>query len=246
MSIAHVVNPFTASPGQANFLHEAQPITYHSMRAAQRFARECGVEVGLYAAVLREDASAVPDGFGRLPDLERSAASVFPERTGRPLPFVQDILDRVRAHTAEEIVVLTNVDIALHPEFYVWASQHLASRGLKSCIVTRRDGLPKERDGRTVTPDDYEWLCGQPGVAHPGFDCFVMQRECLKQLRLADLFVGMPPWGKVLRDQLRRIGRFQLVTTGRNTFHCGSDRAWGSDRDLFKLNHANARAAQRR
>jgi hypothetical protein len=70
LRIAHVIHP--GEVPKTSDLAIAQPITFASMSAARDHAAG-KVDVALYAVKYRDESPVVPDGFGRLPELERSA-----------------------------------------------------------------------------------------------------------------------------------------------------------------------------
>src|SRR5262245_53374150 len=108
---AHIVNPVIV--GQDRDLFVAQPITFHTMSIAQRFANDSGkLEVTLYSAHFPEDVALVPSGFVHTRPLERSVTDVGEFRVPRKLPLLHDILGRLYESAIDaDYLIYTNVDI---------------------------------------------------------------------------------------------------------------------------------------
>lgn len=228
VEILHVVNPVAAKPGSD--LGNAQPVTYASMRSAQRFAlqEDPQLSVRLAATVLPRDAAAIEDGFERLPDLDRTVLDVASFERPRPLPLLFDIVQRAAAAPAAEhaevsAIALTNVDIGLMPHFYLLAAD-LLRRGYDAVIINRRTIA----DGFT-TPEQLPMIYANIGKSHPGFDCFIVHRDLLGQFEESRACVA---GGFVMRGLLYNLvahaERLRILRDAHATFHIGDAARWAS------------------
>jgi hypothetical protein len=228
VDILHVVNPVAAKPGSD--LGIAQPVTYASMRSAQRFAlqEDPKLSVRLAATVLPQDASAIPEGVTRLPDLERTVLDVASFSRPRPLPLVSDILGRARDTSARKdadfsALILTNVDIGLMPHFYLLVAD-LLRRGYDALIINRRTIA----DGFTA-PDQLPLIYADLGQSHPGMDCFVISRNLVSEFVESHSCVA---GGFVMRALLFNLvahaDRLRILLDAHATFHIGDATRWAS------------------
>jgi len=239
--IAHVINPFHCLKEQPSYLFYAQPITFASMKEAKKQAKDNGLSVDLFSAHFQEDEDMVDGEFFRLPPLTRSVASTFEHDLAKPkkLPFLQDILTAVHDASNADYLVLTNVDISLQKDFYI-AVRKLISGGIQAMSILRMDNVPKFLDSRRLGPEDLEILydLGTRGAPHPGHDCFVFPLSWVPTLNMGFMFPGFPPWGTVLKNQLRKKAgeHFSIVRNG-STFHLGQDLAWNNFGNPTILEH---------
>lgn len=226
--IAHVINPFICEPDHASYLYYAQPVTLESMRRARDAATAEGMQVELYAATFESDDAIVPGFFNKLPHLDRSTKTEYPSITEKELPFVVDLMDRLRDASDADYFVLTNTDICLSSDFYITCSRIIHS-GVEAFVVNRRDGIPKWHQGRRLSAVDLARICKYRGSIHAGFDCFVFSRETLAAMNFGDLFLGYPPVGDAVKRELEsNAPTFRVFRTLSATFHLGSDKAWKS------------------
>ena len=110
--IAHIVNPVKVE--EDNELYWQQPITYESMRVAQRFSN-FDDNVELWATGYDEDP--LPYGFENAGILTDSTLGMG-FKTERKLPFFKDILDNLYEHSDADYFIQTNADIGVMPYFY--------------------------------------------------------------------------------------------------------------------------------
>jgi len=221
MKLAHLVNPFLASP--ESDLAIAQPITFETMRRAQAFAGSIA-QVELLSAQFPEDHAAIPPGFSATADLDRSILNFARFKTPRRLPLIRDLFDRLYAASDAEYFVYTNVDIALMPHFYL-AVTALIGSGYDAFVINRRT-ISKA----FTHVDDLPHMYAQIGEPHPGHDCFVWRRAAYPRYVLADTFIGSVGAGKaILVNQLCTATRWQEFADLHLTFHLGADRAWLAD-----------------
>jgi hypothetical protein len=181
--IAHLVNPVRC-PGDPA-LADTQQLTFESMRCAAQGAGD-GVRVELLTAQYPEDHPVIPDYFRRTPDLEQSAADLFPCSAPRKLPLLRDLLDRLFAATTAPYLVYTNVDIIVHPSFYRVVADRIRS-GFDAFMINRR-GVP----GHYRAVADLPAIFALRGAPHPGFDCFVFHRSLYPNFELARVCIGIP------------------------------------------------------
>jgi hypothetical protein len=235
-SIAHIVNPVVVS--EPSDLVVAQPITFATMRAAREHARG-RVNVELYSAQYAKDTELVPDDVTATRDLDRSVLDVGTFPIPRELPLLRDILDRLYDATQAELLVYTNVDIALLPHFYLVVAR-LVEHGYDAFIINRR----------TVTTthhgiDDVPLMAAEVGRPHPGLDCFVFRRSAYPRYFLGDVCVGAGGVGWALMYNLRRhAAKFEIFEDYHVTFHLGDSQVWRSEASRPYARH-NARQNRR-
>jgi hypothetical protein len=161
-------------------------------------------------------------------DTMRQAAGLAAEdglrlklREGRKLPLVKDILDRLyTSATDADVLVYTNVDIALQPHFYNLVSQYV-DNGVDAFVINRRTVTKSAGSG------SIPMMAAEVGAPHPGYDCFVFRRELLPHFWLGETCVGVPGIGKVLIANLIAHSRhFELFPDLHITFHLGDDQSW--------------------
>lgn len=237
-SFAHLVNPVKVAP--ASDLYTAQPVTFESMRRARDRAAAEGLSVTLLSAQYPEDRERVPDGFTPTPDLDRSSADIGAFRVPRKLPLFADLLARLYQGSPADILVYTNVDIALQPDFYLVLAGWLAG-GTDAAVVNRRTVAADPDRAR-----DLEWLAAQPGERHRGYDCFVFRRGLLADVDFGRLLIGVAGFGKTVVAALSSLDpRFRLEKDAHLTFHINNDRPWRDEAldDYWRFNLAEGRQA---
>jgi len=218
MTFAHGINLFSARPGSGHGL--AQEVTLQTMRLAREFTgRQVGLE--LHAAVFPEDSGLVPPFFdGALP-LSRSILDFQAHGSGRKLPLIGEILDKLFQVSRADYFIYTNADIAVQPYFYL-ALPGLIAASPDSFIVTRRT-----IDAAFNRPDQLSLMAAQVGAAHPGSDCFVFRRGLVEKFRLGHTVIGSEFIGLALRVNLAAFSRnFTIFRDKHLTFHIGDDREW--------------------
>lgn len=217
-TFAHAVNLFSARPGSGHGL--AQEITLQTMRLAREFSGQA-VGLELYAAVFPEDTGLVPPFFDGVLPLSRSILDFQTHGSGRKLPLIGEILDKLFQVSRADYFIYTNADIAVQPYFYL-ALTGLASAGADSFIITRRT-----IDAAFNRPDQVPLMVAQVGAAHPGSDCFVFRRGLVEKFRLGHAVIGGEFIGLALRVNLAAFSRgFTIFRDKHLTFHIGDDREW--------------------
>lgn len=227
--IAHIINPFNASP--TSDLFTAQPITFASMRYSKKLAEE-KADIELWSAQYSEDRNMVPKGFNPTRDLDRSVQDYGNFKKPSKLPLIGDIIDRLFECSNAEYFIYTNVDIGVYPDFYSKVCDIIDS-GVDAFIINRRR-LPAQYTKVDELPQIYQ----EKGKSHPGFDCFVFKRSLVPQMRFEKVCIGVPFIGITFAQNLFALAHnFRLFEKEFLTFHIGMEifkrRA---TRDFFRYN----------
>jgi len=231
-----------------------QSVAVASMQRAKT-ASKVTASVVLATSVFADDHKAVPDGFLRLPDLERSTMMEYPSLVPQKnLPLVDDIFSNLRSAAASQdelvesfdYVIYTNADIIIRDDFYDVISIAI-QQGYDAFTINRQtiakgihaDGVDGEGDGGQIfkpfTADDLDMIYKSTGDIHPGSDCFVMKRSIFDKIEMGNVFLGYPPFGKLLLAQIEHLAeRYTTFASDelKITFHLGNDKKWfegGSD-----------------
>ena len=229
ISVAHIVNP--VSPREGSDLLVAQPVTFATMGAARRFAGDA-VAVSHFTAQYPEDRPVVPAGFHATPDLERSALDMDTFRIPRKLPFLKDVLDRLYEAADADVLVYSNVDIALQPSFYL-AVASLVAAGYDAFAVNRRT-IP----GRYESLDEIPLMCAEVGERHAGWDCLVFRRALYPRFDLGRGLVGSGWIGRImLTFMAAEAKKFHVFTDLHLTFHIGNRKAWKTEEQSDYIAH---------
>jgi hypothetical protein len=239
IKIAHIINPFKCAEDNPSYLYYAQPITFRSMQVSQSEAKKEDIGVDLYAINYPEDDEIIPDYFIKLPHLTRSTASEYSNITNKKLPFVKDILESLYRSSDADYFIFTNVDIGVQKNFYSKVHQIIKNNGFNSFTINRRDDIDKFNNGKRLTENDLDLIYAQKGKKHPGIDCFVFNRELVKKINVGNLFVGVPPWGTVMFNELKKQNKFFEYTNEFLTFHLGKDKSWKKMTEIGKQNKKN-------
>ena len=178
--------------------------------------------------------------FTRCEELERSVLDIRSFKVPRRLPLLFDVLEKGSVGCKDDdYLVFTNMDIALMPQFYLTASR-LIDVGFEAMTITRRQ-IPKFDVEPSLTPLMYS----EPGISHPGFDCFVFPAGFVRHFVRNDACIGQ---GKVMRGLIYNLmvqaRRFLSLKAAHLTFHLGHDRAWSSPEQWDYYRH-NLWEAQR-
>lgn len=229
LTIGHIVNPLT--PREGSDLHTAQPVTFETMRRARRFAAG-KLEVDLLTAQYAEDRPMAPAGFRAVPDLQGSALDMGGFRVRRKLPFLKDILDRLYEGSEADVLVYSNVDIALQPSFYL-AAGALIEEGYDAFAINRRT-IP----AHYKRLEDIPLMCAEIGERHAGWDCFVFRRSLYPRFDLGRGLVGSGWIGRIMLTAMAAAAeKFHVFTDLHLTFHIGNRKAWKSDAQSDYLAH---------
>ena len=221
VSVGHIVNPVRAGAGSD--LQAAQPVTFETMRRARDFSR-ARVDVELLTTQYPDETDLVPSGFSSAGDLTRSALDCGPFRAPRRLPLLGEIVDRLAGSSRADLLVYTNVDIALQPYFYDTVAR-LVALGHDAFAVNRRT-IPEGG----VIPDRLPFLYARLGEPHPGWDCFVFRRELAARIKLGSILIGTGWMGRTLIANFACLAAgFTVFTDLHATFHIGNQQSWKSE-----------------
>ena len=250
IKIAHIINPVNVAPDNPSHLFVAQPITFQSMLNAQEYSKKNSknlVDIGLYTAQYQEDREIIPVGFVITPDLTTSIHTyVKMQNKSRKLPRVIDILRRLFENSNADYFIYSNADIGIRKTFYDTIAK-LTRLGFDSFCIHRSD-LPKEiPDVGLLDVSLIEIIYRLKGDWHPGHDCFVFKRDIFTKLECGNVFVGYPPIGSVLKNQIifnsKKFG--EIDSTGAMTFHLGKDQSWvPKNSKNIEYNRLNQQLAQ--
>lgn len=237
LRIAHMVNPVKVGP--PSDLYRAQPVTFESLRVAREMASE-HLDVELLSAQFMEDRDIVPPWIRTTRDLDRSVQELGTFRTDRKLPVLRDIVDRlVETASGADLLIYTNVDIAVLPHFYLSVAQ-LFDDGIDAFVINRRT-IPDDYED----PEDLPRMYAEVGRPHPGRDCFVFTPSAACQYHLGDAIIGADWVGQILMWNLVSFSeRFAWYTDLHLTFHLGNERRW-SDPRFDEYGDYNRRVAVR-
>jgi hypothetical protein len=217
--IAHIIQP--AIVDKSSDLFVAQPITFETMKIAQKLAQE-QVDVTLYYARFFDENISMPEEFQATRDLKRSILDIAAFEHKRKLPLLKDILDRLYEAASEaEYLIYTNVDIALMPQFYLVVNE-LIEKGYDAFIINRRT---ISQTYQSVS--DIPFMYCEIGKSHPGQDCFVFKRNVYPNYFLGNVCIGTRYIGKALLFNLIcHAVQFEKFKALHLTFHLGNDKIW--------------------
>ena len=210
-------------------------------------ASKVPASVVLATSVFADDHKAVPDGFLRLPDLKRSTSTEYPSLVPQKnLPFVDDIFSNLKSAAASEdeeliepfdYVIYTNADIIVRNDFYDVISIAI-QQGYDAFTINRQTidkGIytsGEDSEGEIFKPftaNDLDMIYKSSGDIHPGSDCFVMKRSIFGKIEMGNIFLGYPPFGKMLLAQIEHLAdRYTTFASDelKVTFHLGNDKKW--------------------
>jgi hypothetical protein len=219
-TFAHIINPVIVLRESSLFI--AQPITFETIRTAQKYSRG-HVKVDLFSAQYPEDSSFVPEGFHLTKNLTQSVLDFGAFKEKRRLPLIKDILDRLYEATDADYMIYTNVDIALMPFFYIVVNR-IIEEGYDAFIINRRT-ISKTFE----RVEDIPLMYSQVGEKHRGYDCFVFKRSAYPEYQLGNTCIGTGRVGAVLAVNLiYNAKKFKEFTDLHATFHIGNDKVWKS------------------
>jgi hypothetical protein len=228
ISIAHIINPVKVGPDNPSHLYVAQPVTFQTMINAQNYAKGV-VDVKLFTAQYSEDREIIPDsGFVITSDLEKSIHDYAElKNKSKKLPTVNDIIKKLYNNSNAEYFIYSNADIAVRKNFYVVLSK-LINSGFDAFCIHRMDVMKEIPDIGILDVSLLEVIYRLKGETHPGHDCFVFRRDIIPNMDCGNVFVGYPPIGAVLKNEIkvncRRMG--ELSSDVNLTFHLGKDQSW--------------------
>lgn len=242
LHIRHVINYFegihgaTTQDGQGTHDWEVD-LTQRSIRTAVDTARRAGAQVSVIAATFQDEEQSARQllGLAELCILQRKKTQYL-GIPGPSLPFLQDILScalpKDAAHDEQTVVVYTNADIGVQPDFYLKVLSIMSASLLQgdhkySYSITRRElssniGRPPHNSTATDLTHFLAKAYVTKGHGHRGHDCFIMPATKVRGLDLGSLTVGYAPWGCTLLAVLQGVGVARVLTSLRLTFHFGT------------------------
>lgn len=247
MKIAHIVNVIELrEEHETSYLHIAQPITIQSMVDAKAKTQNC--EVQLFAIKNKFDNIKLPPEFNFTDDLERCCydiADSLPKE--KSLPLIGDILSSLFNVSDADYFIYTNIDIGILPDFYNFINKKIKS-GVDALCINRRD-MPKYINEKKIDINNFKILFSKKGEYHSGADCFVFRRESFMKMNLGNVFIGAPPIGSVLLNQVKKTSnnfrwinreyQIENILNGDEnfeqllTFHIGSDKNWQQENNPY-------------
>lgn len=213
--IAHIINPVKVA--ESNDLFTAQPITFQSIINAKNFSNQ-KENVALYTVQFEIDKSIIPKEFQQLSNLSRSVLDVNQNLKNRPLPLVKDIFEKFKEIENADYYVYTNMDIAVMPSFYDSLFAYI-QQGHDVVIINRR-----RLSNKYTSVEELPLMYADLGKSHPGFDCFLIQKNLLEKLILGNICVGISFFETTLIHNLFSFAQNPLfVPDAHLTFHIGMD-----------------------
>jgi hypothetical protein len=224
MKIGHIIHPGIVPP--TSDLVIAQPITFETMSTAREFAgNRVDVDVELYAVqYFDEERIPLPESFTRTPDLTRCVGDVGAFRIERKLALIKDILDILYESCSADYLIYTNLDIALQPYFYQ-VTADIIRQGYDAFIINRRT-IP----GHYTSIEEIPLMLAEIGEKHPGWDCFIFERNLYPKFKLGNACIGTDWIGRMMVTNMAALARrFKVFPDLQATFHIGDERVWNSD-----------------
>lgn len=218
-SILHIVNPYSAADADVVF---AQQVTLESMRVAQNaVAGEVSVTVG--AVTLEGDEIEIPDFMCHL-GVIRSAREI----ASANLPYMQDILNVAKDSDRYDVVIYSNMDIAVQPLLYNEVVAYY-NRGYDAFCINRRRIVNRYKSVMELSE-----MYLDKGLPHPGLDMFVMSKAVLNKINVGKVVIGRPYVDMALLYAIVAASeRFTLLARKQLTFHLGMElvKVWGPKSD---------------
>ena len=222
-SITHVISPVAAETGSD--LVVAQPVTFETMLRAKRYSQG-EVDVQLIQVAHESDLEACDPRLEVARPLSRSVRDYLGPgyENARALPILADILNRAEETAVGDVVIYTNVDIALQPYFYQSVASKFAHSPARSGLVINRRTIDDPPDSPL---NDLTDLYERAGRSHPGYDCFVFPRHSITDLWTGEVCIGAPGVGlAMLAAMVAVLDEVRLLDDRHLTFHLGDDRVW--------------------
>ena len=233
MRIALIINPVNLPANHPSYLYYAQPITFESLK----IAKNNDIDIQLYTTQYEEDHDIIPDYFIKLPNLTKSIHDYYDfKNKTKKLPVLRDILKILYDNTDAEYLIYSNADIAVKPYFYQYIKEQISLGYDAFCI--HRCNINKYNDDKQLCKDDLEIMYKMKGKHTFGHDCFVFHRSLTNKLSLSNVFIGYPPVGTVMKNQLKKHAKkFKEVHSREElTFHLGEDQSWKNKNEYHIMN----------
>ncbi len=232
--LTHIINPVKVA--ESSDLYKSQPITFATMLRAKNSSKN-GLQINLCTTQFEEDLAICPKEFIVLSNLNRSVIQVNQDLSGKKLPLIADILEKLTEAPEADYYIYTNTDIALMPFFYDTVHQYVL-KGHDAVVINRR-----RISGEFTSIDELPFMYADLGKSHPGFDCFIFKKELLQKFIFGNICVGIP---FIEVSFIHNIVAFAtnplFVADVHLTFHLGmdvmpkrnSDYYWHNRNEFFK------------
>lgn len=215
MKFAHIINPVKV-PSHTG-LGVAQQITFESIHTALKYTSG-RTDVSIYAVCFKEDREVIPGWVHVLPTLEQSVLDLGTFSSNKKYPLLTDVLNAV-GDTDADFIIFSNMDISLQPFFYDAVRTILLRDSLDALVVNRR-GIPTSYNSLNQMP----LMFAEPGMPHPGFDCFIFSKKLLPELVLANVCVGVSfSEVSLMHNLIAFAKKIHLEDNLRLTFHIGTE-----------------------
>ena len=221
----HIINPFIGDDQH----NKIQELTIESIKRAQEYEGNNDVEI--LAAYYKEDEEVVPGFVSRKVELKKSIRDVIPN-SAKKLPLISEFFDSIKGDESIDYVIYSNIDIALHYQFYS-AVKAFINKGFDAFAINRR-----RVSEHYCNITDLNQLYSEVGYQHLGYDCFVFKRGIIEKFALGKACIGIPFIDSVMLFNLIAFSsHFKLFTDKHLTFHIGYElvKNWG-DKELVAHN----------
>jgi len=135
-----------------------------------------------------------------------------------------------------DLVIFTNSDICLYPDFYE-SVLDLVNSGTLAGSIHRRTVIgvdPREPNALSTAQSSPNWYL------HKGSDCFFFPSDSSRVFRNNLLYMGVPPVGKSIAFALSAHNpSYKTLRSLGITFHFGNDKVWQTSAALQKLRVRN-------
>lgn len=230
LRIAHVINPVKVE--QDSLFFKIQQKTIESIEFAKKSAVS-NTLVDLFY-VQGENESFELREWKLLGTLKQSISDLHPKFHSRKLPLFQDIVELIAEKLEKyDLVIYSNMDIGLMPFFYDFIhNQFLA--GFDAITINRRRISPNLLKDKNLS-SAYSSI----GKSHPGFDCFALRPNIIKQLNFETICLGVPFFEVAMIHQIVAFAENPCWIMDKHlTFHFGYD-VLNSRKNVFYVHNRN-------
>lgn len=242
-TIHHVLNPVAA--GYDSDLWIAQPLTFESIERARVFHDgvnpDAGRQVSVHAVMVGDEQVAIePIREPVVHRINRTAREILGRENARPLPAIKDIIRPVVEQARDEdVIVYTNVDIGVQPQFYDYVRRWFEN-GNDGLVINRRT------IGRNYgVQGEHSDVVSDVGKPHPGFDCFAARARAFRRFVLGDTVIGTHLIGRVILWNVAAMAdNWKLVRDGHLTFHVGDDNTGKDEKNNYLVVHNHGQAVK--
>lgn len=190
-------------------------------------------QITLCTTQYEEDVEIIPDYFRKLSHLDRSVIDCNSQLSGKKLPLIKDILDKIQEVPNADYCLYTNVDIALMPHFYDTVF-HYINQGHDAIVINRR-----RLSAAYKRPEELPLMYSDLGKSHPGFDCFVFKKELIASFVLNEICVGISFLEAAMVHNIFSFAKNPLfIPDAHLTFHLGMEVLVERNNAYYKHNRA--------